>query len=80
MESLGTSAGNARRSQQRGRKRKDSNSRISTRAQDALLHGHRDGFGTIPDLEFGADVVDVISNRILADLEHAGNLLVSEPL
>jgi hypothetical protein len=75
-----TSTGSTRRSRHRNWKKRDSNSRISARVEDALLHGHGHGFGTVADLQFGADVVDMISNRVLADLEHAGNFLVGQPL
>lgn len=52
---------------------------LLTGADDPLTQSDSRGFGPIRDLKLGADVVDVIADRIMTDLKNPGDLLVGEP-
>ena len=47
-------------------------------ADDSLAESEGCGFSTVGDLEFGADVIDMIPDRVVANLERARDFLVRE--
>jgi hypothetical protein len=50
--------------------------RILVVFNDALAKSHSGSLSAVGDLQFGADVVDMIPNRVVTNLKGAGDLLI----